>query len=91
LAYPGISLGKVKAAQPTDISDVLKRALPEESLTDWQITNCAEFNAVNNALLNGAKLENLTVATVWTDTGAVAPPCANCSTWISKLGINVAK
>ena len=90
-AYPGISLGNKPSVQPTVIAHALKQALPKESLEDWLVTNCAEFNAVNNALLNGAKIENLTVATIWTRSGGIAAPCQNCSVWIQTLGIKIAK
>lgn len=41
-----------------------KRLLPEKSLNAYKIGNCAEVNAVNNALNHGAKLENLYMITI---------------------------
>jgi cytidine deaminase len=55
------------------------------------VENCAEFNAVNNALLNGARAKDLVVKTVHTVTQEGVVPCANCSEWLLKLEIKVAR
>lgn len=69
-----------KSSKP--LHPILRRRQPSES----QITIghqkgrspevCAEVNAVNNALLKGAKVENLEVYTVKTSTGDAFPRCA---------------
>ncbi|AUX26035.1 uncharacterized protein SOCEGT47_065880 [Sorangium cellulosum] len=45
----------------------------------WIVENCAEFKALNRALHDGAKLENLDVSTVKTETGQAMPRCDNCA------------
>lgn len=42
------------------------------------MTNCAEFNAVNRALHDGAIWANLRVYTVDVARGVPVPRCANC-------------
>lgn len=56
--------------------------LPNPSKTPWSAANCAEVAACSAAIADGAKLENLQVATVRTRTGVVAPPCPNCQAWV---------
>lgn len=51
---------------------------PPTSLEPWPVANCAEFKAVNKALLGGSKLNSLEVHTIRTATGALMPRCANC-------------
>ena len=45
---------------------------------DWNVENCAEIWAVRNAIIFGAKIENLVLKTVTFDKLKYAPPCANC-------------
>ncbi|MCM1260244.1 MAG: hypothetical protein NC222_04740, partial [Staphylococcus sp.] len=56
--------------------------MPDESLTKWTVNNCAEISAVNEALQNGAKMENLVVATLQLDWKTVTftsfSACSNC-------------
>jgi len=82
--YHGISRGGNK---PTNIHPILDKRLSNvltkeqrlgKSLAGWEGWNCAEFNAVNNAIHGGAKLENLTVHTVRVKTAANALPCGKC-------------
>lgn len=61
-----------------DIHPLIRERMPDPSLEKWPVANCAEFNACNNALLNGAKLEDLTVHTVKVKTGEPFPRCNNC-------------
>jgi hypothetical protein len=56
--------------------------LPNPSRTAWTASNCAEVAACAKAIADGAKLDNLDVAAVYTKNGVVEPPCANCSTWV---------
>lgn len=56
--------------------------LPKQSFNDYKIGNCAEVDAINNALNAGAKLENLHLSTIHTTTGSMGqkkPACMNCT------------
>ncbi|MEJ2611954.1 MAG: RHS repeat-associated core domain-containing protein [Candidatus Thiodiazotropha sp.] len=64
--------------RPTRISSRMLRQMPRESLEDWPVNNCAEFSAVNKALLKGARFEDLEVHTVRTATGEPFGRCENC-------------
>jgi hypothetical protein len=50
----------------------------EPSFENWQIENCGEFNAINNALFDGSKIDNLYVKTISTRKLIVKDPCGNC-------------
>ena len=67
---------------PSAIEPELAEQMPNPSLEDWPAGNCAEFNACNTALANGAKLQNLVYATFKINEGAGTvepfPPCRNC-------------
>jgi RHS repeat-associated protein len=73
IVYRGVS-GEV----PDQIHSLLKSRMDGPSLEKWAQGNCAEFNAVNKALLNGAKIENLDYSTVTTRDGKYYPSCRNC-------------
>lgn len=45
---------------------------------NWLVENCAEIWAVRDAILQGAKIENLVLRSVSVDTGLVKPFCKNC-------------
>ncbi|HEY1049136.1 MAG TPA: hypothetical protein VGE39_05250 [Prosthecobacter sp.] len=76
--------------QPTEIDDRLKLAVKgQTSLYKHPITNCAEFNAVNQALQAGIAPEDIILRTIYTDTLKNKIPCLNCQPWIDKLGIRV--
>lgn len=56
--------------------------LPQESLNNYKIGNCSEVDAINNALNNGAKLENLHLSTIHTtvdNMGKTKRACKNCT------------
>ena len=56
--------------------------LPKESLNNYKVGNCAEVDAINNALNAGAKLENLHLSTIHTTTdsmGKTKQACKNCT------------
>ena len=56
--------------------------LPERPLNKYVVGNCAEVDAVNNALNDGAKLENLYMSTVYTTNssfGDLKCACENCT------------
>ena len=63
---------------PTTIHPYLAERMPVPSLERWQVANCAEFKAVNDALVNGARIEKLEVHTVRTKKGEAYPRCKNC-------------
>ncbi len=46
----------------------------------WDIENCSEFNAINNALAGGADINDLTIKTVNRKSGDVMAPYYNCQT-----------
>ena len=56
--------------------------LPKQSLNNYKIGNCAEVDAINNALNAGAKLENLHITTIHTTPGNMGEykrACENCT------------
>lgn len=56
--------------------------LPSVSLNGYRIGNCAEVDAINNALNAGAKLENLHISTIHTTASSFGKPkesCLNCT------------
>ncbi|MBM4361115.1 MAG: VCBS repeat-containing protein [Deltaproteobacteria bacterium] len=63
---------------PSLIHPEMARRMPSPSLEKWSPSNCAEFNACNNAMLNGSQIKNLEVHTVQVKSGADFPRCANC-------------
>ncbi len=63
---------------PTEFDPVLQRQMPNPSLKEWQPQNCAEFKAVNDALRDGARLEDIQYAAARVSTGASMPACPNC-------------
>lgn len=59
-----------------------KGILPEKSFNRYAVGNCAEVDAVNNALNDGAKLENLYMSTIHTtkfNFGDLKSACENCT------------
>jgi RHS repeat-associated protein len=58
----------------------LKSRMPDPSRTDWPADNCAEFQAVNGALLSGSTIEDLIVHTIRVADDSPFPRCLNCST-----------
>jgi hypothetical protein len=65
-----------------ELEPQLKEMVPKQSLEKWSVTNCAECDAINSALKNGAKTENLEMHTVKIDkkTGTISDfeRCQNC-------------
>lgn len=83
--------GKVYQAEsgtiPKVIDPLLKSRIPNPSLTKAPVVNCVESNAVNKALLDGAKIKNLHVATYIIRQGTPFKMCPNCQ--ITILGSNL--
>lgn len=58
-----------------------KGLLPDHSLNQYEVGNCAEIHAVNKALNDGTKLENLKLYTIHTTKNGFGKPkeaCENC-------------
>ncbi len=71
------------------LNDTLSNILPQESLNSYQLGNCAEVDAVNQALNNKANLNDLYIYTIDTTTDKMRIPsstfgnpklaCENCT------------
>ena len=48
------------------------------SFEAWSVDNCAEIHSANNALQNGASLDNIFINTQIFRNGTYSPPCQNC-------------
>ena len=53
----------------------------------WSVDNCAEVYATNNALINGANIDNIFLNTQFFNNGAYAEPCANCKITFKNFGM----
>ncbi|MBN1079342.1 hypothetical protein [Clostridium botulinum] len=53
----------------------------------WSVDNCAEVYATNNALINGANIDNIFLNTKFFNNGAYAEPCANCKITFKDFGM----
>lgn len=82
----GITYRGVSGQVPDRIHSLLKSRMDGPTLEKWRQGNCAEFNAVNDALLNGAKIEDLQYSTFRVRSGTYEPSCRNC-----KLALRGAK
>lgn len=60
------------------LNPTLSKMLPEESLNKYRFGNCAEVDAVNQALNNGSSIKDLYMYTVEVATGEAKPMCENC-------------
>lgn len=80
-----------------ELNKTLSDMLPKESLNRYEVGNCAEVDAINQALNNNANLKNLYVYTIDTTTdkyrvptnnfGTSKPACENCIyTFKGKVG-----
>lgn len=80
-----------------DIQPRLKEALEimlrlmggDRGLTTHFITNCAESQAVNEALRKGAKPENIVMRSIKTSNNEYKPACPNSQFWLRMLGVRV--
>lgn len=63
---------------PLQKAQLLESRKPQESLEPWRVENCAEYKAVNQALLDGARIQDLEVHTVRNSNGLAFPRCSNC-------------
>lgn len=62
------------------IHDELEKLLPAETAEFWVVDNCAEVDAVNQALHSGSKIETLIMTTIRVQTDKPEPMCKNCKT-----------
>ena len=90
----GIKLNGTEKSPILFGNEVHPGILPKKSLNDYIIGNCAEVDAVNNALNAGAKLHNLYMTTIHTyenDFGKLKHACENCTyTFRGKIRENYA-
>ena len=56
----------------------LESWLPESSLNQYRLGNCAEVDAVNQALNSGANASDLYLYTINTKNNVSKPVCENC-------------
>ncbi|EMS8291123.1 hypothetical protein WK688_000911 [Salmonella enterica] len=63
--------------------------MPSSSKEPWTVNNCAEIDAVNQALKDNSSLHDLEMATVHTGDGRIFPKCRNCQETFRYLGIDV--
>lgn len=61
----------------------------KSSFEVWRVDNCAEVYSANNALQNGASLDNIFINTKFFSNGIYAKPCNNCQ--ITFSGVNMPK
>lgn len=61
-----------------ELNQELFKLLPENSFNRYDIGNCAEVDAVNQALNNGAKLSDLNLYTIDVKKGLPKQMCENC-------------
>lgn len=54
-----------------------------ESLTNYPIDNCGEFNAINNALFDGASITDLCLYSINISNNVYWTPCPNCQSLYS--------
>lgn len=71
---------KLLSNNETEQHEILKKMINDfgESLTNYPIDNCGEFNAVNNALFDKANISDLHMYSVLISNNEYWPPCANC-------------
>ena len=62
-----------------NLNSLLKSWLPEKSFNDYKLGNCAEVDAINQALNSGADINVLYMYTINTNTNLPKPMCENCS------------
>ena len=81
--------GESQKAKLESLDPRLKNALPKESLEKWSPENCAEVDAFDKALKDGARTENLEMHTMRIDkkTGAISDydRCLNCKVTTSEI------
>ncbi len=61
-----------------NLNPLLASWLPEKLMNGYRIGNCAEVDAVNQALINGTNVSNLYLYTINTKQNIPKEMCANC-------------
>ena len=74
--YYGMNRGVQLSGDTLNLS--LESWLPESSLNQYQLGNCAEVDAVNQALNSGANASDLYLYTINTKNNVSKPMCENC-------------
>ena len=71
---------KLLSNNETEQHEILKTMINNfgESLTNYPIDNCGEFNAINNALFDKANITNLHIYSILISNNEYWAPCANC-------------
>ncbi|MDR6226267.1 SUKH-3 domain-containing protein [Desmospora profundinema] len=78
--YQGVTSPYIQVIDPTaDMEESLNH-----SLEIWPVLWCAEMSAVNDALMNGSKLEDLVISTLRVKSGEPNKPCYNCRHYLNK-------
>jgi RHS repeat-associated protein len=73
-----VSYGTSGKPLPETVHPDIESKMPAKSKERWPVSNCAEFKACNDRLLQGSEMEDLEVHTVVTKTGAPEARCDNC-------------
>lgn len=74
--YYGMNRGVQLSGDTLNLS--LESWLPESSLNQYRLGNCAEVDAVNQALNSGANASDLYLYTINTKNNVSKPMCENC-------------
>ena len=74
--YYGMNRGVQLSGDTLNLS--LESWLPESSLNQYRLGNCAEVDAVNQALSSGANASDLYLYTINTKNNVSQPMCENC-------------
>ena len=74
--YYGMNRGVQLSGDTLNLS--LESWLPESSLNQYRLGNCAEVDAVNQALNSGANASDLYLYTINTKNNVSKPVCENC-------------
>lgn len=60
------------------LNSELSKWLPEKSLNQYRLGNCAEVDAVNQALNSGSNISDIYLYTINTKNNMPKPMCENC-------------
>ncbi len=69
-----------------------QRAMEKEgkdSFERWEVENCAEIQAVNQAFKEGAKLEDIILSTISTKNGKYKEMCGNCKVTFEEFIVDI--
>ncbi|WP_432776113.1 hypothetical protein AAFJ72_03730 [Brevibacillus gelatini] len=63
--------------------------LGKNSFERWEVENCAEIQAVNQAFKEGAKLEDIILSTISTKDGKYKEMCKNCKVTFEEFIVDI--